>query len=186
MRLINYIRALWSKAIPRQIEDDELIVRGIVHPLFYSDSKRTLKEGAFLPPPGRCDVSVLRRNYTSDNFCKNHASSLEITGNTYKGLATFLAKHVNDVRTQTTMTHDVSIRATPIDNNGNYTEKKVFQFSLGLPMHADIEYERHIEPGEINTQYRKYARQLAKTARYFPDPTPNLRNWSGEPLSWFQ
>ena len=45
-----------SLLISLNVAEGEKIVRGIVHPMFYSYSEGKLKDLAFLPPIGRCDV----------------------------------------------------------------------------------------------------------------------------------
>lgn len=182
-RLINCIRKLLYKEIPFDISDNELIVRGVVHPMFYSGNK--LKEGAFLPPRDKTDVSVLRKDYTNDDFCKQHAKGLKIGDSTYCGMATILAKHINDVVIDTGNLINVIIKGTPIDSNSQYVDTPpVFVNSKGLPMHADIIYEEPLIKGEPNTKHRKVAKKLASIANYFSDNNPESDNWSGIPLRW--
>ena len=47
-----------SLLISLSVAEGEKIVRGIVHPMSYSYSEGKLKDLAFLPPLGRCDVSM--------------------------------------------------------------------------------------------------------------------------------
>ena len=81
-------------AIDLNIAPNEVLVRGIIAPIWASNSKKELKANAFLPPlpkndkESRC-VSLNRLRYCSANFCKNHAKKLLIKGNEYVGLAIF-------------------------------------------------------------------------------------------------
>lgn len=75
------------KTIPPQIGNDETLVRGIVHPLMFSKSRQKLKANAFLPPPGRSDVSVLRAKFTTPDFCKKHFKTLVVGNHQYCGMA---------------------------------------------------------------------------------------------------
>src|SRR4051812_40173028 len=65
-----------QSAIPSIISENEIIIRGIYRPLFFSGNKLTDK--SFLPPPSKMDVSVLRHDYTTSDFCKQHVSQIEI------------------------------------------------------------------------------------------------------------
>src|SRR5579885_2325230 len=86
-----FIRKHLNLEIPRTVNEHEVVVRGIVHPLFVS-SKTGLKREAFLPPPNRSDVSTLRLFYTSPVFCKAHTKNLRIGANKYMGLETIMKK----------------------------------------------------------------------------------------------
>ncbi len=173
------------REIPLEIAPNELLVRGIITPLFYSQSKNVLKREAFLPPPDKQDVSLLRRFYSDDNFCKNHAAALVVNQQEYCGLATFYSHHVADLNKLFVQDVRAEIRASPIDNAGNYvTDKRVFQNDSGLPMHADLIYPSPIKKGEVQTKYREYASKLVKIANYFKDPNPKIAGWEGDILSW--
>jgi hypothetical protein len=75
--------------------------------------------------------------------------------------------------------------ASPIDNEGKYiASPPVFAYSSGLPMHADLLYEKPFTKGEVQTSYRKYASKLAKLANYYADPNPTSADWQGDRLSW--
>jgi hypothetical protein len=144
-----------------------------------------LKREAFLPPPDKRDVSLLRRSYTDDNFCKNHSASLAIKNNDYCGLATFCAYHVIEINKLSEPEMRVEIKATPLDKNKNQIKHPpVFVNDPGLPMHADLLYQTPLVKGEIYTAYRAYASKLAKVANYLNDPSPKTLDWTGEELSW--
>jgi hypothetical protein len=161
--------------IPLEISEDELIVRGIVHPLFYS--KKKISDNAFLPPPsGRKDVSVLRHDYTDSHFCKNHSSSLKIGENTYCGLGILLAKNVDEVNSAGEYKLEngelirVFLKATP-------------NIQANLPMHADIIYSHSMDDDEPKTLMRKIAKELKKKAEYLNDPYPTEKDWRGQAIT---
>lgn len=162
-------------SIPLEISQDELIVRGIVHPLFYS--KKKITDNAFLPPPsGRKDVSVLRHEFTDSHFCKNHSSSLKIGENSYCGLGVLLAKSVDEVnraeeyKLENGELINVILKATPnIEEN--------------LPMHADIIYSHSMDDDEPKTLMRKIAKALKKKSEYLHDPQPTEKDWKGQVIS---
>ena len=167
--------------ISLSIGEDELMVRAIVHPLFYSNSKSQVKREAFLPPPGKNDVSLLRKKYTTDDFCKKHGNSLQIRENTYCGLVVFVASCV--ALTNQVQELQAALKATPIDENNRHIRgRTVFANENGLPMHADLMYEQNIEKGEVQTKFRSYANELLKFSRYFHDSHPESDFWMEEEL----
>src|SRR5690625_7234645 len=84
-----------SDIIPENINPSKNLTRCIFHHLQYSRSKKKLKPTAFLPPPGRRDVSVLRRDYAPDDtFCKIHCQSIDIPGKSYVGYAVIFDQHI--------------------------------------------------------------------------------------------
>jgi len=163
--------------IPPEIGGDELIVRGIVHPLFYSFSKNKLSDKSFLPPPvkDRNDVSVLRHDYTDTNQCKAHVkNNVKIGGSEYCGLAIVQAKNVEEVNSMSNLFFDngeklsVSIKATPLDN---------------LAIHSDILYSHSVIVDEPNTLMRKLAKSLRDKSKYLHDPNPKHTEWKGEEIN---
>jgi hypothetical protein len=176
-RLKNCIKRIWYQEIQFKIEDNELFVREIFHPMFYSESKKKLKPEAFLPPSEKCEVSLLRRNYCSDDFCKNHSASLIINGSVYFGLATFNAANIKNINLTPTFENIAKIIASPLDENKNQrTTPPVFKNDQGLPMHADLLFSNPLRKGEVQTLYRRYANEIIKVANYFEDPLPAKNN----------
>lgn len=183
--LKNYLKKLMGKEIPLQMSNKELLVRGIVHPLFYSNSEDALKREAFLPPSNKNDVSLLRHSYTNDDFCKKHSKSLKIGTNEYCGLATFLHLHIFDLNKLKEIEITTEIKATPIDGENNYrTDSPIYIDDLGLPMHADLIYALPIIKGEPQTKHRKYAQKLAKIAYFIKDKNPSIEKWVSEKICW--
>jgi hypothetical protein len=179
-RLRIFIKGLFCKKIPfPSIGDQELLVRGIVHPMFCHSDKPTLKREAFLPPPNKSDVSLLRLQYTNSNFCKKQAKGLKLGENKYCGLGLLLAKSVKETNTSTIgQGLEVEVRGTPINSTGEYVKlPPVFIKDPGLPMHADILYSEPLLKGVPATKHRALANQLAKLAIFHRDPTPLSENW---------
>lgn len=186
--LINFFcRKLKRKQIPfPELDKEELLVRGILHPLFCS-SKNKLKREALLPPPDRNDVSLLRHTYTDDHFCKVHAKTIAIPNNIYKGLAVFKACHVTDASVVSNKGVKVAVLGTPMNKDFEYIySKPVYVGDVGLPMHADMLFSKPIIKGEPNTEHREIANQLLKVVRYFPDPNVESLIWEGDKLLWAQ
>lgn len=183
-RLRSFIKRLIFKKIPFEIDNDELLVRGIVTPLFYSESKNALKREAFLPPPNKRDVSLLRRRYTTDDFCKDHSAGLRISQQRYCGLSTFRMQIISDLNNIPGQNVQVEVVATPINEHGDVIlNPPVFVKDGGLPMHADILYPSIIERGAIQTEFREYANKLLRLASFYSDPSPNTPGWQGSALS---
>lgn len=160
--------------IPLRIDGDEIIVRAVLCPLFFSESKLILKEPAFSPPPGKKDVSVLRHDYTTSDFCKDHGKSLVVKGSTYGGLAIIRAASIDAVNTQHADRIEdgpcvsVTIQASPLPD---------------LPMHADILYSTEFPDDEPKIQIRMIARELIKQAVLLKDPAPEEARWKGDPIT---
>ncbi len=171
--------------IPRTIGKEELLVRGILSPLFFSSRK--LKSLAFLPPPNKTDVSLLRHAFTNDDFCKSHSLSLKITNQTYCGLATFLAQHIEEVNKNGGCHLTITLKSTPLDTSyAIISNGDVFKSDPGLPMHADLVYSQPPVKGQVSTNHRMVADLILKISNYFPDPEGNAEStvWKGKKLSW--
>jgi len=169
--------------IPRVVDGDEILIRGIVTPLFYSNSGRRLKREAFLPPPNKNDVSLLRLKFTTYNFCKRHSKSLNITSQTYCGLACFIANQIQAIIGSGNYPFTVTVHGTPLNENMQIIpEENEVQHDdpRGLPMHADMLYSAALTKGEVQTQHRKFADELLKLAVYLHDPSPQEDKWSGQ------
>ncbi|TAK38496.1 MAG: hypothetical protein EPO28_11205 [Saprospiraceae bacterium] len=170
----------------------EVLARGIVHPLMYSKSAGQLKENAFKPPPGRNDVSVLRLLYAGAGFCKKHFKSLVVGFHAYCGMALIKAGDVEDIPSKVADQSlgeelpKVRVAFTPLDDKGQLrTDAPVFSADAGLPMHADIVFDFIPEPESPAPLWvRKIAKALAHQppAMFFEDPDPESGNWTGAML----
>jgi hypothetical protein len=176
------------EVISLTIEPNEVLVRGILHPFFYSESKKKLKETAFLPPPNSDTVSFNRLRYTNAEFCKQHAKTINFPDNSYCGLATIVVQKIIAINEHFT-DENVSVVCSPINEFGKYVDTKktkTFVDSAGLPMHADLMYEilnQPIEPFKPQTRLRKIANEILKHAIYYEDPFPNIDGWQGKTIS---
>ena len=110
--------------VPEKISDDEVIVRGIFSPYHYSTTNSELKEGAFLPPANKKEVSVLRRNFTSDTFCKKHCSSINISGGKYQGLAAFRVEKFNAIVSQNGLAKTIFLQTSPLKKDHKTLNQK--------------------------------------------------------------
>lgn len=172
--------------VPRVVASDEILIRGIVTPLFFDKKRNVLKHPAFLPPPNknRCDVSLLRLRYTTDTFCKKHSKTLTIGTSIYWGLAGFKPQHVEQINQANNFSYSVSVLATPLDENFKIVPEDtiVTVSDPGLPMHADMLYSAAME-GEIQSEMRKFAEELILLAACYQDTNPESDEWTGPNLS---
>lgn len=151
-----------------------MIIRGIITPLFYSRSKKKIKEISFLPPSDKNEVSVLRLDYTTLDFCKNHAKSLKIADSQYCGLLGILAKNINLEETinnssENTISVKVQIVSSPLEEPN-------------LPMHADIIYSHNYKDEEPKILMRILARKLLKQSIFFEDLNIDSDSWVGDDI----
>lgn len=169
--------------VSRDVSREEVLVRGIVHPLFCSISKNKLKREAFQPPPdGGNEVSTLRLRYTNPHFCKQHTKQLKIGGHTYAGLAIVEVSVVRQVDEEMGKEGEhVAVVATPIDEHEKVINDPaviVRADSPGLPMHADILYSFNPVAGQTLPSYvRKFAEAIRKKAKLIIDSKPNDAEW---------
>lgn len=185
MSLKKLLLSRKGELVPVSLERDEIVTRAILHPLFYSDSKHKLKREAFLPPPGRNDVSVLRLKYTSADYCKKHAKSLSYKGQSYRGLATLLVDVMSKVNDVVNSVVKVSIVGSALNSKGEPVfGKRIYSNSPGLPMHADLLYSEPVVVGRVQTEHRLIADWMAKNSNFFLDPNPEAAVWQGSKLSY--
>ncbi len=178
-----------AQPIPRTIDENETILRCLVHPMFYSRSKKAMKREAFLPPPNKKDVSVLRRDYTSDDsFCKNHCKTIKIGVSTYIGIAVFLARHIREINNDEQTTIPMELKPTPLNPENELVSgyKEIFMDTPGLPMHADIIYERPLHKGMPATEHRIVANMLLKKTTLYIDKFIESNTWDGLELVWYK
>lgn len=150
-------------SIPKQVAHNENIIRGIYSPINVN-SKGKLQPNAFKSPYGVDEVSVLRLDFTTESFCKNHCKSIENTEGSipkiYHGLAIIKALSIVQAKAE--------IRHTPLE---------------GIPMHADIIVGHICQRGEsLPAEINYKLKEMVKAARYVPDPNPKDLDWQGGDL----
>ncbi|TKC13153.1 hypothetical protein FA048_05940 [Pedobacter polaris] len=179
--------------IPYDIDPNELILRVLFKPLFFSASKNKIKYNSFLPPHSidieqRSRVSVFRKDYSSDSNCKNSAVTIKMNNQEYVGFLSFLGIHLAKVNELPGISVKARLIYTPIDNKSNYRPLigKFYKFDEGLPMHAEISYDKPLELDNPNINHRKYAEAMVKEVGHSVhlDRFPNDINWNDEPISF--
>ena len=155
--------------VPKSISEEEPCVRCVMHPMMYSESKQRLRREAILPAPNRRDVSLLRLNYTTIDFCIIHGKKLSNKNVSFKCLATLYGK---DLKELNNLSESENIQWSGIKSEiiyspmhqGHYIlDRDVYvnDPTIELPMHADLTYNTTNEGG-VSTRMRRYASQLVK------------------------
>jgi hypothetical protein len=176
--------------IDLNIIPNEVLVRGIVAPLWASSSKSTLKANAFLPPRESSLVSLNRLRYCSASFCKNHAKKLQIEGNQYVGLAIFNQQIIQELNEELEVINFAFVVASPIDSQNEYintTLNTVYAEDAGTPMHADLTYSVPNSKIQVHSpaiDHLQYAKKLIKKVKYLPDTDVTNEEWIGEELNY--
>ena len=152
--------------LPKEIADDETIVRGILTPWHYKRGK--LKKQAFKPPAGSSELSVIRLLMGPD-FCKNKATEIAAanTNNKYSGL--------------------LAIRADAIRNTGSTVKDS--RDPPNFLGHADIDHGFKVpgkdEPPATPEDLQRLddrLDELLKHANYHDDPEPLVPGWKGSAI----
>ncbi|MFM0543990.1 hypothetical protein PQR29_04605 [Paraburkholderia strydomiana] len=151
-------------ALPLEIDDAEIIVRGMCTP-YHVSSKGKVKPEAFDPTPGTDEVSVMRYDGMGADACKSQALQLEdpTQQKVYRGLAALTAFTIRGEG------------AAVIDSRHHFYG------------HADIKLGFVVQPGEplppeTLLRLRALTKALAKAVRYYPDPSPATPAWLGEAI----
>ena len=168
--------------VDKQIAEDEICARCVLHPLMFSESKGKLKDPAFQPKWGEHDASMLRLKYCTKEFCHQHGEHLMVDGQTYVGLAFITPKQVEEVNEWAVSEYSLKkydgeryeVNGTEAHviyapmNNGKYVDVDIDVFTEGeidLPMHVDLRYKVALDD-DVRTRFRDFARQLMKKAKF--------------------
>jgi hypothetical protein len=149
---------------PREIAEDEAIVRGILSPFHIKKGK--LQPVAYNPPYDTDEVSVMRLAWIGADKCKYHAKKLEVPGQKiYQGLAVLSARQIQ------------VLGASVVDSREEFEG------------HADIRHgiipsKNDPLPPELLLVLRERVKMLANLANFFSDPDPAGPTWTGPPLRY--
>ena len=153
--------------LPVEIDDAETLIR-VIKLNIHVDKRGRLKPQAFESPPAKDEVSVLRLNFTSIDFCKHWGKS-RLEGDSkypYSGLAALRATAVREIES--------TIVASPLSD---------------CPAHADIKHgyvrPKPDEAGtaeEVQALRDRLKRLLARVA-YFPDQNISEDRWVGSEVA---
>ena len=152
--------------IPKEISDNERIVRSIFSPIYLNKSKK-LRPSAFKSPAEKDEVSVNRLEFTNADFCKRISKEIENpeVKKNYFGLAVLHAKEIRDV--------DAEVVYSPILE----PKSKINRF------HSDIKIGIVRRKGEqLPAEFQLKVSKLSSLARLYEDTHPNDENWKGPEL----
>ena len=152
-------------SFPLEIDDDEVIVRGICYPYHVSDGGK-LKREAFEPPRGKNDVSVMRHDWIGTEVCRNRARSLAKNEKIYFGMAVLEASQIRSI-------DEVDI----VDSRDQFEGHADIMFAGPT---KDVSSEPL--PASIQHPFKKKSKRLADSAKFFKDPNPDSDTWQGDPL----
>ena len=160
---------IWSKLrqllcmIPKRIAEQEPLVRIIFFPYHINKKNKRLKPAAFRSPPRIDEVSVVRHKYRNGTFCKEKAKKMERAGRSdginnkeYFGLAVITASEVSSAGSDVRDSRNVFCGHADI-------------------IHGYTPIAHEPLPPEITDRLT----QIAETARYYPDPSPKAKPWTG-------
>ncbi|GAB3728937.1 hypothetical protein GCM10027594_11030 [Hymenobacter agri] len=136
-----------------------------------------LKLQAFLPVPGRDDVSVLRLDYTDANNSKEHMKTLHMNGQTYVGLAVLKCSTVYAANPP------VDDAALLEDAETKWRVSVVPSPMEGVPTHAHLLYNKPVEKGKIAVALQQIVKRIIQGANVFIDPSPGDSGWNGATLA---
>lgn len=151
--------------IPSIIDYQEILVRCIGNDLYYCTKKQRLVSTAFLPPPGRNDVSLLRLNYTDLTSCKAHAKTIKKGNYNYLGLSLTLCEDLWVKSENEPDKFNTSVISTPLNEEKQYVRcEKAYTSDKGLPFHADLIYHNWtLEEGRsAPNSIKKIAKKLVQ------------------------
>ena len=146
--------------IPEVISDNEKLLRVLFHPIFVTKDGQKVKPKAFRSPHSKDEVSVTRLHYSIPDICKRQALTMRRSKDTYFGFAIINTIEVREL--------DANVIYSPSKKN---------------IAHADIKIGYVSEKGQpLPARYSFKLGQMAKKARLYKDPNPNLTEWNGEEL----
>jgi hypothetical protein len=138
----------------------------VFYPYHLNPKGTNLKNVAFRSPSGKDEISVIRRKFVTDQFCKDKAMDIDLYGQCrgadrkeFRGFAVISAKEIRQFGSDVQDSREVYVS------------------------HADIKHGfvvlRHEPfPAELNARLDK----LKAAARFIPDPSPTRWKWMGKPL----
>lgn len=140
------------------------VVRFVKTPYHLNGNKTRLRPGAFRPPAGSDEVSVVQQNFRGDDYCKQMAVH-EVPDENYHGLASGVVGSILDAGA-----------------------KAVVDSPHVFPGHADIiapHASAKDEPlsAEKTQELDTFVEALVKHFFYYPDPDKPSPGWTGPALA---
>lgn len=167
---------LGRSVIPREVGEEERLMRTIFHPANFNEKKGTLKSN-FMKPPAEPDeedstitsnkLSTTRYDYAGMRFCRDHAQSHQCEPRRhYWGFGRFVVNELKAPRLIDNREYTCLVQCRPVEDN---------------PAHANINLGFRTEVGvPLDGQVQEYIKQLADSAEIWQDPDPTSEEWKGK------
>lgn len=148
--------------LPIYVDNPEKIVKVIFSPLNVKSDRKSIKSNAYRGPAGKDEVSVMRQDYCSPTFCKQHGKKIQAPKEkkAYFGFGLLTAEKIRNV--------GANVEYTPEEHND---------------FHADIKIGYIPEKGqELPAEYKYKVDEMTNASKIYPDPNPDSNEWEGEDL----
>jgi len=151
---------------PLEVENEEIIVRGLCSPYHWSVSKNKLKPEAFEPTPGTDEVSVMRYVILNANGCKEKAKAIADPSENkiYQGVACLRASAIR------------SAGVDVVDSRIEYLGHADIKLGISRPTNGDPPSPQDVK------RLRQIGKDLLKITKTYLDPNPASETWSGESM----
>lgn len=176
--------------IPSEIGSEEVIGRLILHSFHYSESKKRLKDVAFLPRAFEInEISVLRFDYTCLDDCKRQgiilAERRNSTDNPCKFIGVVLLKCSQIEAVFADTNFSVEFKYTPLCVENNLRKDRPIKVTdEGFPNHASLVYDiSPIAHNPITQEFKKkIIKPLVKLANnhLYKDENVSSGKWEGD------
>lgn len=162
--MFRWIKRQKKPVIPAIVSDEERLVRFIMSPLHFKKGK--LRSNAFNPSVNTDEISVDRLDYSSVEECKIRAHKMDSKDSSpqkrYSGFCL--------------LNKSIARRCGAKDVRWSPTKDD--------PVHSDIimPMPRADKNTPIPAEILEVTDNLLEQSRYYADPHPEAKGWTGEPL----
>lgn len=147
--------------LPKDICGSEKIVRVLFFPEHVTKDLKSIRAIAYRTSSKKDGVSVIRQDYCTPSFCKQHGKRIQspVNKKAYFGLGLLTAEKIRKA--------GANVEYTP--------EEHVF--------HADIKIGYTPVKGvELPSRYKLIVEAMADAAKMYIDPSPDSNEWEGDDL----
>jgi len=172
-RITRLVISVWRKPpksadVPEAIAGEGTIVRAVFYPQHLNKGKGTrLTRHAFRPPYDRDEVSVVRKDYVDEQFCKDKAKDIDLGGRCrgeekkeFRGFAVISTRIIRKFGSDVTDSRHVFVSHADIK-------------------HGFIVVRNEPLPSALNDRLDR----LKDAAKFVPDPSPEKWGWIGPSLN---
>lgn len=171
-------RLLGMRVIPKEVGEEERVMRTIFHPANFNEKKGKLKPN-FMKPPAEADeedititsnkLSTTRYDYAGLEFCRAHARNHQSEPRRhYWGFGRFVVGQLIAPRIIEGQAYTCVVQHKPVDDNPAHANINLgFRTAVGVP---------------LDGQLQEYIKQLADSAEILQDPNPESEKWLGQEI----